>query len=169
MVIQLEEIFKHKKVLITGHTGFKGSWLLVWLNQLGAYIKGIALSPQNSNDLYSRIDGDLLCESVILDIRNYERVKEEILNFEPDFIFHLAAQSLVLESYNRPLYNYEVNVMGTVNILESLRFLAKSCAVVVITTDKVYFNYEDGRAYQEDDKLGGYDPYSGRNCDRFLQ
>ncbi len=154
------EKFKNKKVLITGHTGFKGSWLLVWLNQLGAHIRGLALAPLNSNDLYSKIGGDLLCESVIQDIRSYEKVKEEILNFEPDYIFHLAAQPLVFESYKNPLYNHEVNILGTANILESLRRLNKLCVVVIITTDKVYYNYEDGRAYKEDDKLGGYDPYS---------
>jgi CDP-glucose 4,6-dehydratase len=155
-----QEIFRNKKVFLTGHTGFKGSWLLAWLNNLGANIKGYALAPVNEYDLYCTISGDDLCHSIIADIRDYEKLKKEILTFQPDFIFHLAAQPLVLESYNNPLYTHETNILGTANLLDSLRFLEKKCVAVLITTDKVYHNYESGQAYNEDDRLGGYDPYS---------
>jgi CDP-glucose 4,6-dehydratase len=148
------------KVLLTGHTGFKGSWLTAWLHLLGAEIKGYALAPENKYDLYHAINGDQLCSSVIADIRNAERIKEVVLEFEPDFIFHLAAQPLVLASYLNPVYTYEVNVTGTANVLEALRFLKKACVAVMITTDKVYHNDETGRPYKEEDRLGGYDPYS---------
>ena len=158
--MHLDSIFRNKKVFLTGHTGFKGSWLTAWLNVMGAEIKGYALAPENEFDLYNAINGDQLCSSLIADIRDLERVKQEILEFEPDFVFHLAAQPLVLESYNNPVYTYEVNVTGTANVLDALRFLKKPCVAVMITTDKVYHNEETGRPYKEDDRLGGYDPYS---------
>lgn len=158
--MNFEHIFKNKKVFVTGHTGFKGSWLLAWLHFLGAEIKGYALAPENTFDLYNLVKGDSLCHSVIDDIRNKERVKQEILTFQPDYVFHLAAQPLVLASYNYPVYTFEINTLGTVNVLDALRFLEKSCIAVMITTDKVYHNYETGQAYKEEDRLGGYDPYS---------
>lgn len=158
------EIFKNtykgKKVLLTGHTGFKGSWMLTWLHQLGADIKGYALLPENENSLYNFIGGDKLCDSVIADIRDKEKLCQTITDFQPDFIFHLAAQPLVRRSYEMPLYTYEVNVNGTAHVLESVRSLEKPCSVVIITTDKVYENKETEYAYKETDKLGGYDPYS---------
>ena len=98
-----ERTYKGKRILLTGHTGFKGSWMLVWLHQLGAVVKGYALSPQNENDHYCLINGDQRCQSVIADIRDKNRIKEEILSFQPDFIFHLAAQPLVRQSYKEPL------------------------------------------------------------------
>jgi CDP-glucose 4,6-dehydratase len=158
--MNFENIFKNKRVFVTGNTGFKGSWLISWLNLLGAEIKGFALSPENSFDLYNLMNGDKFCETAIADIRDREKVKQEMLNFQPDFVFHLAAQPLVIESYNDPVYTYEVNTMGTANLLDALRFLEKKCIVVMITTDKVYHNYETGQAYKEEDRFGGYDPYS---------
>jgi CDP-glucose 4,6-dehydratase len=155
-----ENTYKGKKVLLTGHTGFKGSWMLTWLHQLGAEVKGYALQPENENDLYNLINGDSLCHSVIADIRHKEKLKEEVLSFQPDFIFHFAAQPLVRRSYEMPLYTFEVNVNGTAHLLESVRLLEKPCCVVIITTDKVYENKETDYAYKETDKLGGYDPYS---------
>lgn len=152
--------YKGKKVFLTGHTGFKGSWLLSWLHQLGATIKGYSLAPENENDLFNLIDGSKLCQSVIADIRNKEKLTEEVLSFQPDFIFHLAAQPLVRRSYEQPLYTFEVNVLGTANLLEALRQLKNDCAIVVVTTDKVYENIEQHYAYREEDKLGGHDPYS---------
>jgi len=152
--------FKNKRVLVTGHTGFKGSWLITWLHLLGAQIKGYALAPESTNDLYQAIHGDEICDSTIGDIRDQARVKKELLSFQPDFVFHLAAQPLVLRAYAEPVYTHEVNVMGTVHILEALRDLTKPCVAVMITTDKVYQNDETGRAYREDDRLGGHDPYS---------
>lgn len=154
------EIYKGKKVFITGHTGFKGSWLLIWLNNLGAIVKGYALSPENDIDLYHQINGDSLCESIIADIRDKEKLKNEILDFQPDFIFHLAAQPIVRISYNQPCYTFEVNTLGTVYLLDSIRFLEKPCNIIMITTDKVYENKEWHYPYRENDRLGGYDPYS---------
>jgi CDP-glucose 4,6-dehydratase len=155
-----EKTYKGKKVLLTGHTGFKGSWMLAWLTQLGAVVKGYALSPENENDLYIQLDGEKLCDSVIADIRDKEKLYKEIKAFQPDFIFHLAAQPLVRRSYEEPIYTFEVNVNGTANLLESVRDLEKPCCIVIITTDKVYENKETNYAYKETDKLGGYDPYS---------
>jgi CDP-glucose 4,6-dehydratase len=158
------QIFKNtyngKKVLLTGHTGFKGSWMLAWLHHLGAVVKGYALAPENKNDLYNLLGGDAWCESVIADIRDAERVKKIMDEFQPDFIFHLAAQSLVRVSYDNPLYTFDTNLLGTANILDAVRFLNKPCIVVVVTTDKVYENREIDYPYKEEDKLGGYDPYS---------
>lgn len=160
MAIDLNRIYKNKKIFITGHTGFKGSWLISWLHLLGADIKGYALAPENSFDLYNAIDGDKLCQSVIADIRDVEKLKSELLAFQPDFVFHLAAQPIVRVSYNIPLDTFSVNCVGTACILESLRFLEKPCVVVMITTDKVYHNQEKNYFYKEEDRLGGYDPYS---------
>lgn len=152
--------YRGKKVLLTGHTGFKGSWMLAWLHQLGAEVKGYALTPQNPDDLFNLINGNKLCNSVIADIRDKGKLAKEIASFQPDFIFHFAAQPLVRRSYEEPLYTFEVNVIGTANLLESVKQLNKNCAVVIITTDKVYENREQHYAYKENDKLGGHDPYS---------
>lgn len=156
----LKEVYHNKNVFVTGHTGFKGSWLIKLLHMLGANIKGYALQPENEFDLYHVINGDALCQSVIADLRDKNRLKEEILAFNPDFIFHLAAQPLVRLSYEFPAETFEVNAVGTANLLESLRELQKKCQVVLITTDKVYHNYEWDYPYRENDRLGGYDPYS---------
>jgi CDP-glucose 4,6-dehydratase len=158
--MDLKKIYEGKKVFVTGHTGFKGSWLITWLQQLGAQVKGYALAPENDYDLYKAIHGDELCQSVIADIRDSERLKAELLSFEPDFIFHLAAQPLVRLSYEIPAYTFEVNAQGTAHVLDALRFLQKPCVAVMITTDKVYENLETGHYYKETDRLGGYDPYS---------
>jgi CDP-glucose 4,6-dehydratase len=154
------KIYKGRKVFVTGHTGFKGSWLIMMLHRFGAVIKGYALAPENTTDLYPSINGDALCQSVIADIRDLERLRKEILEFEPDFIFHLAAQPLVRYSYNNPVDTFEVNVIGTVNVLEAARPLKNKCSIVIVTTDKVYENPELNQAFREEDKLGGHDPYS---------
>ena len=158
--VNFKEVFQQKKVFVTGHTGFKGSWLICWLQDLGANIKGYALATESDNDLYDLINGDSICESVIADIRDKEKLRSEIISFQPDFIFHLAAQPIVRYSYDFPVETFEVNTLGTANVLDALRFLEKSCVAVVITTDKVYENHETGEPYVEKDKLGGYDPYS---------
>jgi CDP-glucose 4,6-dehydratase len=155
-----EQTYKGKKVFLTGHTGFKGAWLLTWLHLLGAQVKGFALAPENEYDLYNEIKGDNLCESVRADIRDKERVRKEILDFQPDFVFHLAAQPLVRLSYEIPTETFEVNTLGTAYVLDALRFLEKPCIAVMITTDKVYENKEWHYPYRENDRLGGYDPYS---------
>ncbi|NBV41480.1 CDP-glucose 4,6-dehydratase [bacterium] len=155
-----ETYFRGKRVFVTGHTGFKGAWLLVWLHQLGAIVKGFALSPDTNPSLYTQINGDTLCESVIADIADSERLNREIAEFKPDVIFHLAAQPLVRRSYSEPKLTWQTNVMGTINVLESLRALKNPCVAVLITTDKVYENIERDIQYRETDPLGGHDPYS---------
>lgn len=158
--LHLSKYYKGKRVFLTGHTGFKGSWLLYWLHLLGAEVKGYALAPQTEHDLYYTIKGNQLCESVIADIRDQQKLKDELLAFEPDFVFHLAAQPLVRLSYEIPSETFAVNAIGTAYILDALRLLKKPCTVVLITTDKVYENKEWHYPYRETDRLGGYDPYS---------
>lgn len=156
----LSAFYKDKKVFVTGHTGFKGSWLMACLHMFGANFKGYALAPEHQNGLYELLHDSLGVESVIADIRDKERLKKELLDFEPDLVFHLAAQPLVRRSYENPIETFETNVVGTANLLEAVTQLTNKCTVVVITTDKVYENKEDGILYKEDDVLGGYDPYS---------
>lgn len=163
------QIFKNKKVFLTGHTGFKGAWLLKMLHILGAEVTGYALAPSDDG-LYAQFHGDQYCAtSIIDDIRNQERLQAEILQVQPDFIFHLAAQALVRTGYEDPVGTYATNVMGTVHVLEALRKLPGRCTAIMITTDKVYENPEDGIPFVETDKLGGYDPYSAsKACDEIL-
>ena len=156
----LQNYYKDKKVFITGHTGFKGSWLMAWLHLLGATIKGYALAPEYAECLFNVIEPLQLGESIIADIRNKEKLTEEILSFQPDYIFHLAAQPLVRRSYQMPAETFEVNAIGTANLLEAVNLLPNKCSVIVITTDKVYENKEQDILYNETDVLGGYDPYS---------
>lgn len=156
----LAAVYSGKKVFVTGHTGFKGSWLLLMLKELGAEVKAYALAPYHKEDLYNQIKGDELCESVIADIRNKEQLRKELVDFQPDYVFHLAAQALVIDSYEDPLYTYEVNALGTAYLLDALRFVDKELECVLITTDKVYENLEKNYAYTENDRLGGFDPYS---------
>ncbi len=158
--VYLGKYFKDKKVFLTGHTGFKGAWMLQWLHLLGAEVKGYALAPENENNLFHIIQGETICDSVIADIRDKARLEKEILAFKPDYIFHLAAQPLVRLSYQIPTETFEVNVMGTANVLNAMRQLTKPCQAVFITTDKVYENQEWHYPYRENDRLGGYDPYS---------
>jgi CDP-glucose 4,6-dehydratase len=156
----LEKTYKGKKVFITGHTGFKGSWMLKTLTLLGADVKGYALLPNTPNDLFYLIQGEKICNSVIADLREKARLEVEISSFQPDYIFHLAAQPLVRESYKIPVDTFEINVIGTANVLDAVKKLKKKCSVVLITTDKVYHNNEWIFPYRENDRLGGYDPYS---------
>ena len=154
------EIYKNKTVLITGHTGFKGSWLAIWLHSLGAKVVGYALEPNTTPSLYQVISGDKLCKSIIGDVRDASKLHQAIVDCQPNFVFHLAAQPLVRESYNIPAETFDVNVIGTANVLDGIRMLKKPCIGVMVTTDKVYENNETGQAYKESDRLGGYDPYS---------
>ncbi|MBL7713217.1 MAG: CDP-glucose 4,6-dehydratase [Chitinophagaceae bacterium] len=161
MVELLKKTFEGKRVFLTGHTGFKGAWMLQVLNWLGADVKGFSLAPENANDLYNEIKGDDICySSVIADIRDLNRLQAELVRFEPHFVFHLAAQALVRPSYVYPVDTFAINAMGTAHVLEALRFLEKPAVALMITTDKVYENPERGQAFKEEDKLGGYDPYS---------
>lgn len=159
-LVDITSAYTGKRVFLTGHTGFKGSWMLKWLELLGSEVKGYALEPTKEGDLFNVISGSKICHSVIADIRNSEKLKNEILTFEPDFIFHLAAQPLVRLSYESPLETFDVNVNGTANVLDAVRYLKKPCVVICITTDKVYENKEWPYPYRETDRLGGHDPYS---------
>ena len=164
--LELEK-YKGKKVLITGHTGFKGTWFMLMLHKLGAQVYGLSLKPE-SKSLYLQINGDQFCNNHELDIRDADSLSKKIVEIQPDYIFHLAAQSLVIDGYEDPKYTYETNVMGTLNLLEAVRKLDK-CNVIVITTDKVYENPENGIPFKESDKLGGYDPYSSsKACSEIL-
>jgi CDP-glucose 4,6-dehydratase len=156
----LTKEYKGKKVFLTGHTGFKGAWLLKTLHLLGAEVKGYALAPKNDNDLYNLINGNEICESVISDLRNREELKSALVDFQPDYVFHLAAQPLVRLSYEMPSETFEVNAIGTANLLDAVRLLQHPCSIILITTDKVYHNNEWDYPYRENDRLGGYDPYS---------
>ena len=160
MLDRLSSYYSGKKAFITGHTGFKGSWLVACLQQLGAVVKGYALEPEYKNGLFELLGKLNPYESIIADIRDKNRLAKEIALFQPDYIFHLAAQPLVRRSYQIPAETFEINVVGTANLLESIISLSKKCTVIVITTDKVYENKERDILYNENDRLGGYDPYS---------
>jgi CDP-glucose 4,6-dehydratase len=159
ILIELQT-YQKKKVFITGHTGFKGGWLLGILHIIGAHVKGYALPPASKEGIYNAIKGDRLCQNVFDDIRNRKCLEKEILVFQPDFIFHLAAQPLVRSSYTDPSDTFEINVCGTSYLLDAVRGLKKKCNIIIITTDKVYKNRESHIPYREDDPLGGFDPYS---------
>lgn len=156
----LQSIYQDKKVFITGHTGFKGAWLLAVLHLAGAKLKGYALAPQDELSLFSLLTPGTGVNSIIADIRDRERLKKEIATFQPDFIFHLAAQPLVRRSYEIPAETFDINVTGTANLLEAVKEMATPCTTIVVTTDKVYENKEAGILYREEDRLGGQDPYS---------
>jgi CDP-glucose 4,6-dehydratase len=153
-------IFKNKIVLITGNTGFKGSWLTIWMLNLGAKVIGVALDPPSSPSLFENANLAKKIKFKNLDIRNFEGLKECVLEEKPDFIFHMAAQSLVRPSYDHPIKTVSTNLMGTINILETLRFIEKKIVVVMVTSDKVYENIESLWGYKETDTLGGKDLYS---------
>jgi len=160
---KLDDIFnfyKGKRVLITGHTGFKGSWLSIWLHKLGALIAGYSLPAYTNRDNYliSKVDDTI--KGYIGDIRNLEDMDKVFFEFQPEIIFHLAAQTRVIDGYNDPKYTYDVNVGGTVNILECCRRSDSVKTIVVVTSDKCYENKGWIWPYRENDTLGGYDPYS---------
>jgi CDP-glucose 4,6-dehydratase len=149
-----------KSVLLTGHTGFKGSWMSLWLLRLGARLTGYALEPETEPALFGQLGLTQEFDSRMGDIRDAERVKRLIAEIRPDVVFHFAAQPLVLASYSDPIGTFATNVMGTAHVLDALRGLDKPCAAVTITTDKVYENLNWDQRYRETDGLGGHDPYS---------
>ena len=149
-----------KRVLVTGHTGFKGSWLTLWLSRLGANVFGIGLQPNTEPNLFNLAKIDLLCDSQFCDIRDRGSLVRSIKNISPEIVFHLAAQPLVRSAYREPVETFHTNVMGTVHVLEALRDIESTKAIVIATTDKVYRNNEWHWPYREDDALGGHDPYS---------
>lgn len=150
-----------KRVLVTGHTGFKGSWLTLWLQEMGAEVFGLALAPPTEPSLYRLVNGTRSPASEgIADIRDRVAVAARVMVTRPEIVFHLAAQPLVRAGYRDPLMTYETNVQGTANLLDALRIALDVRVVVVVTTDKVYENPETGIAFRETDPLGGHDPYS---------
>ena len=152
--------WEEKTVLITGHTGFKGSWLSIWLNMLGANLHGYALEPDTEPNMFETADVRKIIKSNISDIRDYNKLLAVMKKCQPQIIFHLAAQPLVRQSYKDPLETYQTNIIGTANLLEAARYVKSVRAVIIITSDKCYENKESNYAYKESDPLGGYDPYS---------
>ncbi len=153
--------WKDKKVLLTGHTGFKGGWLSLWLQAMGAQVHGYALAPLKQPNFFTLTNvEESMASNTIADIRDLQKIKKLMEQVKPEIVFHMAAQPLVKYSYTEPVETYAVNVMGTVNLLEAVRYSSSVKVVVNITTDKCYENREWFSAYKEDDALGGYDPYS---------
>jgi CDP-glucose 4,6-dehydratase len=152
--------WRGKRVLLTGHTGFKGSWLAFWLLELGAEVTGLALPPETEPSLFAQLQLDRRLDHRLGDIRDAQAVADLVEEVQPHVVLHLAAQPLVRLSYAEPKATWDTNVMGTIHLLEALRPLQQSCAAVLITTDKVYRNHEWLYGYRENDPLGGHDPYS---------
>ena len=151
------EFWDGKRVLITGYTGFKGSWLALWLNELGAVVTGVGLEPDTSPSLFRQLDLERRLERHhIADIREAQALAEIVQACQPQVVFHLAAQPLVRRSYQDPLGTWATNVQGSLHVLEALKPLQHQCAVVMVTTDKVYENQEWAYGYRESDRLGGH-------------
>lgn len=160
MKVLPSELWRGRRVFVTGHTGFKGSWLSIWLELLGAEVVGYALEPPTTPSLFALAGCDRRMQSTIADIRDFDRLTKAIAEAQPEIVFHMAAQSRVLKGYEDPLETYSTNVLGTVNVLEAIRRLELTCAVINVTSDKAYLNVRQRRAYRESDILGGRDPYS---------
>jgi CDP-glucose 4,6-dehydratase len=157
----MAEFWRGRRVLLTGHTGFKGAWMSLWLEGLGAEVTGYALAPAADPNLWSILAAAARApRSVIADIRDAERIGDAVARADPQIVIHMAAQALVRESYRDPLGTYATNVMGTAALLQACRSLRRLECVVVVTSDKVYENRGEGRAFDESDRLGGHDPYS---------
>jgi len=155
-----DNFYRDKKVLVTGHTGFKGSWLSIWLNELGAEVTGISLDPYSEKDNFVLANVKNHINDLRGDIRDGNFIKDIFKHYQPDIVLHLAAQPLVRLSYQMPVETYETNVMGTINILEAIRFSETVKVGVMVTTDKCYENKEQIWGYRENEPMGGYDPYS---------
>ncbi|MFW8602449.1 CDP-glucose 4,6-dehydratase [Desulfobacterota bacterium M19] len=158
--MKIKNFFQDKKVFITGHTGFKGSWLCIWLKRMGAEVTGYALEPPTSPSLFEIGGISDLISSIHGDVRDSSKLLQAMQKASPDIVIHMAAQPLVRDSYRLPVETYEINVMGTVNLLEAARQTGSVKAVINVTTDKVYENREWIWGYRENEPLGGYDPYS---------
>lgn len=154
------DFYRGRRVLVTGHTGFKGSWLCQWLLKLGAQVQGYALDPPTTPSLFEQLGLSSQLSDARADIRDREQLRAVIRDFEPEIVFHLAAQPLVRYSYQNPIETYETNVMGSIYLLEALRTLNRPCVAVMVTTDKCYENREWVFGYREVDPMGGADPYS---------
>lgn len=161
MIDVFNHFFKNKRVLVTGHTGFKGSWLSIWLHELGADVIGVSLEPFSERDNFALSGiGKKIKADLRADIRDGVRMKEIFHEYRPEIVFHLAAQPLVRLSYEMPVETYETNLMGTINIMEAIRCTDSVKVAVMITTDKCYENKEQIWGYRENEPMGGYDPYS---------
>ena len=158
--MSLHSAYHGKRVLVTGHTGFKGSWLAEWLIALGAKVTGFALQPATTPTLFDQLELAGRMHHIMGDVRDLSALLRVVQESRPEFVFHLAAQPLVRLSYEQPVETYSTNIMGTVNVLEAVRVSGTPCAVVVVTTDKCYENKEWVHSYREEDPMGGYDPYS---------
>ncbi len=164
-----EQFWRNKNVFITGHTGFKGSWLSLWLTKMGAKVTGYALKPPTKPSLFKLSHINEVVESIIADVRDLDSLQKAITKAKPDIVFHMAAQPLVRDSYKMPVATYEINVMGTVNLLEAIRLNGSVRAVVNVTTDKCYENKEWCWGYRENEAMGGYDPYSNsKGCSELV-
>ncbi len=162
-------LFKNKKVLITGHTGFKGSWFTLWLKLMGADVIGYSLKPPTNPSLFKILKLKDKIKHIEADIRNLKNLKKVIKYYKPEIIFHLAAVSLVKFSYNNPLLTYETNVIGTINLFEAVRESESVRVVINVTSDKCYENNEWIYSYRENDKMGGFDPYSSsKGCSELI-
>ncbi len=169
MTTDWQQIYKDKKVLITGHTGFKGSWLAIWLTKLGANVIGYSLDPIGEESLFELANMNNKMKDIRGDIRDATKLQAVFAQYQPEIVFHLAAQPLVKQSYRDPVYTYEVNVMGTMNVLEAIRKSPSVKAGVMVTSDKCYDNKEWVWGYRENDPMGGYDPYSSsKGCCELL-
>lgn len=165
----MRKFFKDKNILITGHTGFKGSWLSEILIKWGANVLGFSLNPPTEPNLFNLLNLNSKMNSIIGDIRDLNHLKEVFDKTQPEIVIHMAAQPLVRESYDDPVYTYETNVMGTVNICECVRTTSNVKSFLNVTTDKVYENKEKEEGYKEDEKLDGYDPYSNsKSCSEII-
>ena len=163
------DFWKQKKVLITGHTGFKGSWMSIWLQELGATVTGYSNSIPTEPSLFKIANVEEGMQSIIADVRDLNKLKEIISNFEPEIVLHLAAQSLVQDSYNEPLETFSTNIMGTVNLFEAVKTCQSVKVVINVTSDKCYEENEQSRGFKETDPLGGYDPYSSsKGCSELV-
>ena len=163
------QFWRDRKVFVTGHTGFKGSWLSLWLARLGARVQGYSLAPPTDPSLFERAGIGALVPTAIADIRDRARLTEELTRFAPDIVLHLAAQTVVFRAYDDPVDTFSTNVVGTATVLECIRHLPGRCTVVNVTTDKVYENVQWVWGYRENDRLGGHDPYAGsKSCAEFV-
>ncbi|MDR0891843.1 MAG: CDP-glucose 4,6-dehydratase [Mediterranea sp.] len=160
MIDIFQDFYRGKRVLVTGHTGFKGSWLSIWLHELGAEVTGLSLDPSSDKDNFVRSGIGSKITDLRGDIRDGAFLKEAFARYQPEIVFHLAAQPLVRESYDLPVETYETNVMGTIHVLEAIRATPSVKVGVMITTDKCYENQEQLWGYRENEPMGGYDPYS---------
>jgi len=160
MNLYIKDIYKNREVLVTGHTGFKGSWLSLWLTELGANVIGYSLEPPTQPNLFETLSLNKKLIHIIGDVRDEKKLSSVFKKYQPEFVFHLAAQPLVRLSYKEPKLTYETNIMGTINMLEAIRKTNSVKVCVIITSDKCYENKEWVYGYRETDPMGGYDPYS---------